>query len=182
MAACKRSLPTEEPGPSKRRQTQPRHWNTKLATVFEGKDIPEELQKKIEEFAIPQRFLRFFEKYGPQRAQYDGIGFVSGWHPRIASTTRDRYMWLAFSTTRMDVYRLWPETMNMQIAKQLEGRMVLIVYRNSRGSMTRMDPKRVGFAANEYMHVDYGPGATAGGFTLSYRGILSITLYVDVPR
>jgi len=150
----------------------------KLATVFEGKDIPEELKKKIEEFAIPQRFLRFFEKYGPRQALYDGIGFVSDWHPRIASTTRDRYTWLAFSTTRME----WPETMNMQIAKQLEGSMVLIVYRNSRGSMTRMDPKRVGFAANEYMHVDYGTGAAAGGFTLSYRGIVSITLYVDVPR
>jgi len=151
----------------------------KLAIVLENKDIPEELKKKIEEFTIPQQFLRFFEKYGPRAiAQYDGIGFVSDRHPRIASAVRDRYTWLAFSTERME----WPETMNMQIAKQLEGFMVLIVYRNSRGSMTRMDPKRVGFAANEYMHVDHGTGAAAGGFTLSYRGIVSITLYVDVPR
>lgn len=184
----KRSLPTEtedaEPGPSnKRRQTQPRrHWNMKLATVFRGKGVPEELQKTIEDFAIPEQFKRFLSKYGPQRAQYDGRGFVSDWHPRILSTTRDRYKWTAFSTTRLNVYRLWPETMNKQTAKPLEGRTVLVKYRNKQGNTTRMDPKRVVFAADGYMSVDCGPGTTGTSFTLSYRGVESIELFVDVPR
>ena len=192
----KRSVPTEEePRQSKKRQTQPdQHWNMKLAIVFKAKAVPEGLQKMIEEFAIPERFMRFFKKYGTQRAQYCGQGFVPGWHPKIASTTRDRYIWFAFSkildshrlgpetTTMLDYYRQWPETMDMETAKPLESRMVLITYRNKEGHVTQMDPKRVVCAARDSMQVDHGPHTTAEGFTLSYRGVISIRLYVDVPR
>ena len=165
----------EDEPQSKRRQVQPRHWNMKLATVFKAKAVPEVLQKMIEEFAIKKQFQLFVKKYGTQRAQYGGRGFVSGWHPRIASTTRDRYIWFAFSTTMLDYYRQWPETMDMEVAKRMEGHMVLITYR-----ITKMNPKRVVFAARHSMNVDNGPNTT--GFTLSYRGVISIELFVDVPR
>lgn len=180
----KRSFPTEEePRQSKKRQTQPdQHWNLKLATVFKAKALPSGLQRLIEDFAIPKQFQRFFKKYGTQRAHYDGRGFVSGWHPRIASTTRDRYIWCVFSMTVLNSYRLLPKTMTMETAKPLEGHMVLIIYRKQSGHVTRMDPKRVVYAARDSMHVDHGPDTTAGGFTLSYRGVISIDLFVDVPR
>ena len=180
----KRSFPTEE----EPRQSKKRHWNMKLTIVFRAKAVPEELQKMIEEFAIPKQFQRFFKKYGTQRAHYDGRGFVSGWHPRIASTTRDRYIWCVFASPAfsMTSYRLLPKTMTMETAKPLEGHMVLIVYRKESGHITRMDPKRVVYAAKDSMHVDHGPifipDTTAGGFTLSYRGVISIDLFVDVPR
>jgi hypothetical protein len=158
----------------------------KLATVFKAKEVPEVLQKIIEEFAIKKQFQLFYEKYGTQRAQYCARGFVQGWHPNIASTTRERfairYIWFAFSTTMLDYYRQWPETMDMETAKRMEGHMVLITYRNRSGNVTRMDPKRVTHASRDSMWVDHGPGATAGGFTLNYTGIISIELFVDVPR
>ena len=136
----------------------------------------------IEEFAIKKQFQLFVKKYGTQRAQYCGQGFVPGWHPKIASTTRDRYIWFAFSTTMLDYYRQWPETMDMETAKPLESRMVLITYRNKEGHVTQMDPKRVVYAAKNLLHVDHGPDTTAKGFTLSYRGVISIELFVDMPR
>ena len=129
----KRSFPTEEePRQSKKRQTQPdQHWNMKLAIVFKAKAVPEGLQKMIEEFAIPERFMRFFKKYGPRRAQYCGSGFVTDWHPSVASTTRDRYIWCVF-TRKGYIWRVspamrWPEKGPMETAKSLEGHMVLIV-------------------------------------------------------
>ena len=179
----KRSVPTEEePRQSKKRQTQPdQHWNMKLAIVFKAKAVPEGLQKMIEEFAIPERFMSFFKKYGTQRAQYCGQGFVPGWHPKIASTTRDRYIWFAFSKI-LDSHRLGPETVTMETVKPLEGHRVLIVYCKQSGHFTYMDPKRVVYAARDSMQVDHGPHTTAEGFTLRYRGVISIRLYVDVPR
>ena len=178
----KRSSPTEEETQSKRRQVQPCHWNMKLAIVFKAKEIPGDIQKLIEELAIEKQFQLFVKKYGMQRAQYGGRGFVSGWHPRIASTTRDRYIWFAFSTTMLEYNRQWPETMDMETAKPLESRMVLITYRNKEGHVTQMDPKRVVYAAKNLLHVDHGPDTTAKGFTLSYRGVISIELFVDMPR
>jgi len=172
----------EDEPQSKKRQVQPRHWNMKLATVFKAKALPEVLQKMIEEFAIKKQFQLFVKKYGTQRAQYGGRGFVSGWHPRIASTTRDRYIWFAFSTTMLDYYRQWPETMDMEVAKRMEGHMVLITYRNKDGHITKMNPKRIVCAAKNLLHVDHGPDTTGKGFTLSYRGVISIELFVDVPR
>jgi hypothetical protein len=154
----------------------------KLAIVFKAKEIPGDIQKLIEEFAIEKQFQLFVKKYGMQRAQYGGRGFVSGWHPRIASTTRDRYIWFAFSTTMLEYNRQWPETMDMETAKPLESRMVLITYRNKEGHVTQMDPKRIVCAAKTLLHVDHGPDTTAKGFTLSYRGVISIELFVDVPR
>ena len=182
----KRSSSTIEDEPqSKRRQVQPRHWNMKLATVFKAKAVPEVLQKMIEEFAIPRHCKCFLEKYGRQRAQYDGLGFVSDWHPRIPSTTRCRHIWVAFSTTSASrgSSDAVPETiLDMKTAKPLESHMVLITYRNKEGHVTQMDPKRVVYAAKNLLHVDHGPDTTANGFTLSYRGVISIELFVDVPR
>ena len=176
----KRSLPGDEPGPSKKPRKKQCHWNMKLAMIFEKKQIPEIIEKLIEEYAIQEKFRKFFASYGPQRAMFNGRGFVSDWHPRIASTTRDRYIWCIFCTSRMDVYRLWKDTMDMATAKPLEGRMVLIVYRNRRGNITRMDPKRVILAAHDRMHIDCGPNTT--GFNVYYSGVLSIDLYVDLAR
>ena len=58
--------------------------------------------------------------------------------------------------------------------------MVLIIYRNKQGNITRMDPKRVVYAGSRNMAVDYGPHGDAPGFTLLYEGVLDITLFVDV--
>ena len=72
--------------------------------------------------------------------------------------------------------------MDIQIAKPLEGRMVLIIYRNRHGNVTKMYPKRVVHAEKDRMQVDEGPDTTAGGFNLYYQGVQSIELFVDVRR
>jgi len=147
--------------------------------------VPEVLQKMIEEFAIPRHCMCFLEKYGRQRAQYDGLGFVSDWHPLIPSTTWYRHIWVAFSTTSASrgSSDAVPETiLDMEIVKRLEGHMVLITYRNKDGHITKMNPKRIVCAAKNLLHVDHGPDTTAKGFTLSYRGVISIELFVEVPR
>ena len=180
VATRKRCLPEDQPGPSKKPRKEQCHWNMKLAMIFEKKQLPEVVEKLIEEYAFHEKFRKFFASYGIQRAMYAGPGFVSGWHPRVACTKRDRYIWCIFSTSRMDVYRLWPNTMDMATAKPLEGRTVLIVYRNRHGNITRMDPKRVLFASAERMHLDDGPDTV--GFNVYYSGVMSIDLFVDIAR
>ena len=178
-AATRKRSVEKEPGPSKKPRKKQGHWNMKLAMI--STKLPEVVEKLIEEYAFQEKFRKFFASYGPQRALYNGRGFVSDWHPRIASTTRDRYIWIAFCSA-MSVYGTWNETMGVAVAKPLEGRMVLIVYRNRRGNITRMDPKRVVIAAHERMQVDCGPNTTAGAFNVYYSGVISIDLYVDVAR
>ena len=166
----KRSLPAQEKPAKKPKKLG--HWSFKLATVFGKFQLPEEVEARVEAFVTPPQFMAFREKYGSQIAQYCGPGFVSGWHPRIASTTRARYIWDAF----------WQEsgTLRKKMVQPLEGKMVLIVYRNKQGNTTRMDPKRVTRAGPYSMFVDHGPNNAAHGFTLSYAGVQAITLYVDV--
>ncbi len=177
----KRALPTQEEKPAKsatRASTagKPKtmaHWNFKLATVFGKFQLPEEVEAMIEAFAMRPQFKAFREKYGSQVAMYHGRGFVSDWHPRIASKTRERYIWEAFSKNILD-------TLTRKTVETLEGKMVLIIYRNKQGSTTRMDPKRVTHAGPYSMAVDHGPGYDGSEFTLSYTGVQRIDLYVDV--
>ncbi len=183
VLGCKRALPAQEEKPAKRATrastaSKPKklaHWNSKLATVFGKFQLPEEIEATIEAFATPPQFKAFHEKYGSQVAQYCGPGFVAGWHPSIASTTRVRYIWDAFWRSRSGTPHL-----NMKAVEPLEGKTVLIVYRNKQGNTTRMDPKRVTHAGPYSMFVDHGPNTAAHGFTLSYAGVQAITLYVDV--
>ena len=74
--------------------------------------------------------------------------------------------------------------MDIKFAKPLEGRVVLITYRNRHGHISKMDPKRVVHAEQNRMKVDEGHVCTDGGkqFHLYCQGIQSIDLYVDVAR
>ena len=179
----KRALPAQEEKPAKsatRASTagKPKklaHWNFKLAMVFGKFQLPEEVEARVEAFATPPQFKAFHEKYGSQVAQYCGPVFMADWHPRIASTTRARHIWDAFRMSRNDTPHL-----NMKAVEPLEGKMVLIVYRNKQGNTTRMDPKRVTHAGPYSMVVDHGANTAAHGFTLSYTGVQAISLYADV--
>ena len=168
----KRSLPAQEKPAKKPKKLG--HWSFKLAMVFGKFQLPEEVEARVEAFVTPPQFKAFREKYGSQVAQYCGPGFVSGWHPRIASTTRSRYIWDAFWRSQES------GTLSMKQVEPLKGKMILIVYRNKQGNTTRMNPKRVTNAGPYSMTVDEGPDAARHGFTLSYAGVQSITLYVDM--
>ena len=168
----KRALPAQEEKPAKKPKKLA-HWNFKLATVFGKFQLPEEVEARVEAFAMRPQFKAFREKYGSQVAMYRGHGFVSDWHPRIASKTRERYIWEAFSKNILD-------TLTRKTVETLEGKMVLIIYRNKQGSTMRMDPKRVTHAGPYSMAVDHGPGYDGSEFTLSYTGVQRIDLYVDV--
>ena len=170
----KRSLPAQEKPAKKPKKLG--HWSFKLATVFGKFQLPEEVEARVEAFVTPPQFKAFREKYGSQVAQYCGPGFVSGWHPRIASTTRERYIWEVFWRSRES----GTPNLNMKAVEPLEGKMVLIVYRNKQGNTTRMDPKRVTHAGPYSMVVDHGANTAAHGFTLSYTGVQAISLYADV--
>ena len=183
MAACKRSLPEDEPGHGKKPRKTQCHWNMKLATLFKKKSLPETIEKAIEEYMMPKQFCRFLAKYGQQTARYCGRGFVSGWHPRVASTTWERFIWSVFHVGTAENGHNLGDPMDLQIAKPLEGRMVLIVYRNRHGNITQMYPKRVVNASHNRMLIDDGPEAgIPGEFHVYYQGIQSIDLYVDMPR
>ena len=171
----KRALPAQEEKTAKKPKTMA-HWNFKLATVFGKFQLPEEVEAMIEAFATPPQFKAFREKYGSQVAQYCGPGFVSGWHPRVASTTRSRYIWDAFWRSQES----GTHNLSMKQVEPLEGKMALIVYRNKQGNTTRMNPKRVTNAGPYSMTVDEGPDTAEHGFTLSYAGVENIDLHVDV--
>jgi len=153
----------------------------KLAMLFQKTDLPDAIENLIEEFTIHtlfRKFLapRFLAAYGQQRARFCGQ-----WHPRIPFHTRDRYIWSAFHIGTQDDRHRFGDPMDIQIAKPLEGRMVLIVYRNRHGNITKMDPKRVVHAAQDRMRVDGSHNGT-GEFNVYYQGVQSIELFVDVAR
>ena len=179
VAACKRSL-QDEPRPAKKTRKAQYHWNMKLATLFQKKGLPETIEKAIADYAIPKQFTKFLELYGQQRARYWGRGFVSGWHPRIASTTTKRYIWSVFHVGTAENGHNIDEPMDIQTAKPLEGRTVLINYCNKRGNITKMDPKQVVHVAHNRMLL-CSPHA-GGEFWVYYQGILSVDLFVDLPR
>lgn len=174
VAACKRSL-QDEPRPAKKTRKAQYHWNMKLAMLFQKKGLPEIIEKAIADYAIPKQFTKFLELYGQQRARYWGLGFVSGWHPRVASTTKDRFIW-RYLHRHGDLC----EPLDRESAKSLKGRTVLIVYRNRLNRITKMNPKRVVDAAQDRMRIDDGPNTE--GFNVYYQGIFSIDLFVDLPR
>jgi hypothetical protein len=166
----KRALPAQEEKPAKNARKLA-HWSFKLALVIGKARLPDEVGARIESYMTPPQFKTFYEKYGSQAATYRGLGFVTDWHPRIASKTRERHIWDVYSK---DV----PPSLAAKRVKPLLGMTVNIVYSNAMGKISRMDPKRVTHAGPYSMVVDHGPGTP--GFTLSYAGVQSITLHVDV--
>ena len=170
----KRSLPEDEPGSSKKPRKNQCHWNMKL--VFQKKHFPDIIEKIIEEYTVASQFSKFFALYLQQRARYCGVGFMGMRHPGGIWSIFDTFMPLSGPC-----FNERPQRVDIQIAKPLEGRMVLIAY-SRHGNKTRMGPKRVVYAAQDRMHVDHGPDDTAGGFNVFYHEVESIDIYVEVDR
>ena len=103
--------------------------------LFQKKHLPEIIEKAIEEHTIPTLFRKFVASYGQQLARFGGPGFVSGWHPLIPSPLTARYIWTVVNIATVGRGH---GPMDIQIAKLLEGFMVIIQYWNRKNDITRM--------------------------------------------
>jgi len=189
--AAKRAAIVAEPEPPQKRPkipTRQRPDNLKLDTLFRGKALPIEIEAVITEFALPLKYQLFKEKYGKPLAVHTGEMFVNGWHPRIASTTRERYGWAVFEQpgiTLYPVHKAPPITQCTQAAmKPLIGKEVLVRYQKKTGAVTLMAPKRVIDAFCGYMtlgHTMDDPDDRRSHFDVCYSGVLAVDLFVDIP-
>ena len=185
----KRALALAEPPPKRAKPLKPtRHWLGKLDMVLSRTDLPETVESLIESFVGGARYKKFYEKYGRQNARYRGPGFLPGWHPRVASDTRERWLWNVFAKVPNverfqthgfrcnDLVALEP---NMRQLKALEGKNVMITYRNGQGRDMHFI-KLVMYASDRALHVrDHATDPHS--FTLNRERIQRLDLFVDTP-
>ena len=175
VATRKRYLTQDEPGPSKKPRKEPCHWNMKLATVFEKKQLPESIEKLVESFLLQPRHAAFHKKYGIAKTIDSGApGFINGWHPKVPHDKLERWMWTVFRKERTEV------DVTCDIVKPLESKRVIVYYKARNQIQARDHMIRITRAGPNSMRVDDGPDTT--GYTLSYRGILLLSLHVEYPR
>jgi hypothetical protein len=176
-----------------------RHWNLKLESVTAGRNLPEAIEKLIEGFFLSDHNRKFHDKYGNVRALYIGQGAISSWHPKVPSTIRERHVWDVFPAGQHDpmylrdgsvreLSKVWkcegpapkPLITNEKTMASLQGKEALIVYKNRAGKTTPMDPKRIVEVRRHSMSV--ADGLSGSPFTLSYTGIQSVHLYIDLRK
>ena len=164
----------------------------KFDTVFRGKGLPQEVEALVMRYATPLHYQLFEKKYGKQLAIYKGRLFVSDWHPRIQSKTCTRHGWAMFdafriNTTFVSLYmHLRPPPSIKQCTadsmRPLVGKQVLIRYKNAAGKVTIMDPKIVIGVFHGSMTISNNDPSvrTVDQFSIAYKGVLSIDLFVDI--
>ena len=183
------ALPPEPPA---KKQRSSRHCVGKLDLVLSRAELPEEAETLIESFVLSAtaaaRYKAFFEKYGKQNAKFLGPGFVSSWHPRVASKTRRRWLWNSFAkepSTGSRAY--WVSDMespmpDLGVLKALVGKPVLITYLNREG--LRMEyVKLIVHASSRAVGVREigGDLGDARCFTLRCDRLQRLDLFVDLP-
>ena len=175
VATRKRYLTKDEPGPSKKPHKKQYHWNMKLATVFEKKQLPESIEKLMESFFLKPRHTAFHKKYGTIKTIDSGSpGFISGWHPKIPHDKLARWMWSVFRKERVDA------SVTYDIVKPMVNKRVIVYYKAKKHFSPLSHVIRITHAGLYSMSVDTGPDTT--GYTLSYSGILEMSLHVEYPR
>lgn len=162
----------------------------KFDTVFRGKGLPQEVEALVMGYATPLHYQLFEKKYGKQLAIYNGRLFVSDWHPRIQSKTCTRHGWAMFDASRINATFMYTLLQPPPPIKQctadsmrpLVGKQVLIHYKNAAGRVTIMDPKFVIEVFHGSMTISNNDPSvrTVDQFTIAYKGILSIDLFVDI--
>ena len=163
----------------------------KLDMVLSRTDLPETVEALIESFMFGARYKAFFEKYGPLNARFLGPGFIAGWHPKVASDTRARWLWNLFakepdgetsfsdSDEDFEADMVAPEP-DLRQLKALEGKRVMITYRNGQGRVMRYI-KLVMYASDRALHVREDE-ADPHGFSLNHERIQRLDLFVDLPH
>ena len=179
-AQRKRSVdPTEPAGSKKPRlsKNDKHHWNMKLATLYKYAEMPDAIEKLIESLFFVQPHLANFHKhYGNVITLNAGHeGFLSGWHPRLPSATMRRWIWPVFPKEATPD----KNACCMNIA-QLEGKRAIVTYKARNRTHSIEHAIRVVHAGPYSMIADSGNGSQ--GYTLSYSGVLAMSLYVDFPR
>ena len=180
----------EQPAKKQKLQTRQEHDNLKFDTVFRGKGLPQEVEALVMGYAtLPLQHQLFEKKYGKQLAVYTGDIPVSGWHPKIRSTTRERYGWCVFEKPDNRRFPWFTSTPPVKQCTQasmqpLVGKEVLVRYQNKAGKVTIMDPKTVDEVFHDRMTIreqSYGPNSSRPSpFTIWYTGIQSVVLFVDM--
>ena len=173
--------------PVKQRMTK---YTMKLDTVLKRAKLPEIIEKMIALYTLDKKHKRFLDKYRHQNASFVGAGWIScWWNPNLRSSTRDRWLWNVFAK---DNFRWYPSNcqwgkdmkapfVTMKHLKPLEGKSVLIIYKNAQGNVTQMYPKRiVSCWANQFRVSD--PGSDTQGFVLNNNRVLRVDLFVDIER
>ena len=175
VATRKRCLPEDQPGPSKKPRKKQYHWNMKLAMVFEKNQLPESIEKLMESFLVKPPHVAFYKKYGNMRTvDSGGPGFINGGHPKIPHDKLKRWMWSVFRKERTDV------DVTCDILKPLESKRAIVYYKARNQIQARDHTIRITHAGPNSMRVD--DGQDTEGYTLSYRGVLEMSLHVEYPR
>ena len=173
-----------EPVEKKQRMTK---YTMKLDTVLKRAKLPEIIEEMIFSYTLEEKHKRFLDKYGHQNASFLGAGWISDGHPMIRSSKWNRWLWNVFAKDNF-LYRghfQWGEDIKapfvtMKHLKPLEGKFVLIIYKNARGNVTKMYPKRiVSCWANQFRVNDID---RVQGFVLNNDRVLRVDLFVDIER
>lgn len=166
------SLP--EPRPIKKTRRATRHWLMKLALVLEKTNLPEVVEKQIETFLLQPRHQAFRKRYGENLRTIDAgcEGWLNGWHPRIRHDRMDRWLWSVFHRITLCL----DTDVTAEIVQPLQGKRVLVEWQATDRQADMILIVHVGPTS---MRVD---NVTGRDFTLSYRGVLSISLHVEFPR
>ena len=190
VLGAKRVQEKQAAQPAKKQKIVSSRNNLKFDTLFRGKGLPQEVEALVMGYATPLHYQLCEKKYGKQLAVYTGQLFVSDWHPRIQSTTRARHGWSVFDASRINMTVRQQQLIPMPPIKQctadsmrpLVGKEVLIRYKNAADKVTTMGPKFVIEVFHGSMTISlFDPSESkAGKFTISYKGILSLDLFVDV--
>jgi hypothetical protein len=169
------SLP--EPRPIKKTRRATRHWLMKLALVLEKTNLPEAVEKQIETFLLQPRHRAFRKRYGENLRTIDAgcEGWLNGWHPRIRHDTMDRWLWFVFHRITLCL----DTDVTAEIVQPLQGKGVIVEYEARDRPIRVRLMIRIVHVGPTSMRVDNGTGRD---FTLSYRGVLSISLHVEFPR
>lgn len=169
--------------PVKQRMTK---YTSKLDAVLKKAKFPEIIEEIIYSYTLNRKQHAFLNKYGHQNASFIGAGWISGWHPNIRSSTWDRWLWNVFAKNNFQ-YRGrfdWGEDIKapfvtMKHLQPLEGKDVLIIYKNARGNVTKMYPKRIVSCWANQFRVRDGPD---NEFVLNNDRVLRVDLFVDIER
>ena len=172
--SAKRRAPSlPEPRPIKKTRRATRHWLMKLALVLEKTNLPEVVEKQIETFLLQPRHQAFRKRYGENLRTIDaGEDWLNGWHPRIRHERMDRWLWSVFHRITLCL----DTDVTAEIVQPLQGKRVIVEYQ---ATDRQADMIRIVHVGPTSMRVDKGTGRD---FTLSYRGVLSISLHVEFPR
>ena len=168
--------------PAKKKERISKYTIT-IDTVFKKVKFPEVIEKMIQSYTMNEKEKAFLDKYGYQNASFLGDGWISDWHPNIRSTKWDRKLWNVFTKNTCTSWGkdIKAPFVTMEHLKPLQGKEVLITYKNARGNVTKMYPKRIVSCSANQVRVSDGPDDDFV-FVLNNDRMLRVDLFVDIAR